>query len=303
MKAYHVHISGQVQGVGFRPYVYKLAEKMGVKGWISNTNDGVHIEFNANEAIAIQFYKAIIQSRPLHSIITHHYIDEIPFKEFSCFSIKESNTGHRPNLLFTPDIAICDECKREVLQNDNRWYDYPFTTCLHCGPRYSIITGLPYDRINTAMAPLPLCSKCEREYNDVYNRRHYSQTISCNECAIPMHLYNCNGVEISNNNETILSSVNSLLKEGSIIAVKGIGGYLLMCDATNDFSIAALRKRKNRPAKPFALLYPDIETVQSDVLLNKKETEALESAVAPIVLCQLKNETVTGVYRQLIAPA
>lgn len=302
MKTFHIHISGQVQGVGFRPYVYKLAEKMGVKGWISNSNDGVHIEFTADEILATQFYQAIIQSPPLHSIITHHHICETSLQLFSSFFIKESNTDTQPNLLFTPDIAICEECKKEVLTDDNRWHGYPFTTCLHCGPRYSIINRLPYDRANTTMAPLLLCKDCEKEYNDVYNRRHYSQTISCGQCAIPMHLYNNHGEEVSNDNHNILPTLNTILKEGNIVAVKGIGGYLLICDATNDFSITALRKRKHRPAKPFALLYPDVETIRLDAELTSKEIEALESSAAPIVLCRLKKEHQTKICADLVAP-
>jgi hydrogenase maturation protein HypF len=303
MKTYHIHIGGQVQGVGFRPYVYDLAEKMDVKGWISNSNDGVHIELTAEEETALAFHQAIIQNPPLHSIIIHHHIDEIPLKVFSSFLIKESSTESKPDLLFTPDIAICNECRREVLNDNNRWHHYAFTTCLHCGPRYSIITGLPYDRINTTMAPLALCANCEKEYNDVYNRRHYSQTISCNECAIPMHLYNNNGNEVSsNNNQPIISTVTTLLKEGNIIAVKGIGGYLLMCDATNEFSITTLRKRKHRPAKPFALLYHDIDTLKSDAELRAIEIEALKNSAAPIVLCKLKDKIETGICTALITP-
>lgn len=302
MKSYHIHISGQVQGVGFRPYVYKLAGKMDVKGWVSNGNDGVHIEFSTDEATAIEFYQTIIQSPPAHSIVSHHYIHEIPLQEFSSFSIRESIIDSKPNLLFTPDIAICDECKREVLNNDNRWHSYPFTTCLHCGPRYSIITGLPYDRINTTMALLALCKDCEREYNDVYNRRHYSQTISCAQCAIPMHLYDNTGSEISDDGQEILLRLINLLKGGNIIAVKGIGGYLLICDATNDLAITILRKRKHRPAKPFALLYPDIATIKLDAVLNDNEINALADTVAPIVLCQLKEEAETKICTALIAP-
>jgi hydrogenase maturation protein HypF len=302
MKSYHIHIGGQVQGVGFRPYVYKLAEKMSAKGWISNSNDGVHIEFTAEEEIATKFYQTIIQSPPSHSIVTHHHMDEIPLQKFSSFYIKESSTDNKPNLLFTPDITICEECRKEVLLNNNRWHDYPFTTCLHCGPRYSIITDLPYDRVNTTMAPFALCKDCESEYSDVYNRRHYSQTISCTQCAIPMHLYNSNGDEISNDNTTILSTLNNLLLEGNIVAVKGIGGYLLICDATNDFSITTLRKRKHRPSKPFALLYSGIETIKLDAELSNKEIETLQNTVAPIVLCRLKQEPETKICTDLIAP-
>jgi hydrogenase maturation protein HypF len=302
MKTYHIHISGQVQGVGFRPYVYKLAQSMGVNGWIGNSNDGVHIELSAEEEMAVRFYHAIINNPPAHSIITSHQIHEILLREFKSFDIKESIFNHQPNLLFTPDIAICDECSNEVLRSGNRWFNYPFTTCLHCGPRYSIISGLPYDRINTTMAPLALCCDCNSEYNDVYSRRHYSQTISCTNCAVPMHLYNSNGDEISTENEKILSTTIHLLQQGNIVAIKGIGGYLLLCDATNDFPIAVLRKRKHRPEKPFALLYPDIDTIQSDVELSTSEFEALENSTAPIVLCNLKSEPETRICSDAIAP-
>jgi hydrogenase maturation protein HypF len=302
MKSYHIHITGQVQGVGFRPYVYKLAQELGLKGWISNSNDGVHIELTADESTASKLYRTIIQSPPAHAIISSASMEEIPLHNFDSFVISESITSNKPNLLLTPDIAICDECKRELLINDNRWYYYPFTTCLHCGPRYSIISNVPYDRVNTTMAPLPLCKDCEREYNDVYNRRHYSQTISCPQCAIPMHLYNNVGQEISGDSKNILSLVNNFLEEGKVLAIKGIGGYLLLCDATNDLAITTLRNRKRRPTKPFALLYPGIDTVRLDAALSTTEIETLNDAVVPIVLCTVKEETQTKICTDLIAP-
>ncbi len=302
MTTYHIHINGQVQGVGFRPFVYKLAEKMGVHGWVSNTNDGVHIEFNAAPGMAAQFYHTIINAPPPHAIITHHHIHEIASKFFSSFIIKESIAETKPDLLLTPDIALCAHCRKEVMENNNRWSNYPFTTCLHCGPRYSIITRLPYDRENTTMAPLALCKGCSTEYNNVYNRRHYSQTISCNECAIPMHLYDATGKHLSNDPSIILSQVNKLLKEGDIIAVKGIGGYLLLCDATNENSILTLRKRKHRPAKPFALLYADANMVKADAELHRIEFEALHDRSAPIVLCKLKSEPKNKICTDAIAP-
>jgi hydrogenase maturation protein HypF len=302
MTTYHIHINGQVQGVGFRPFVYKLAEELGIRGWINNSNDGVHIEFNATPGMAAQFYHTIINSPPAHSIITYHYIHEIASRFFSSFIIKESISEGKPSLLFTPDIAICDECKKEVLQNSNRWFNYPFTTCLHCGPRYSIITHLPYDRENTTMAAFTTCNDCSAEYNDVYNRRHYSQTISCTNCAIPVHLYNVGGDELSTDTATIVSTITDLLREGSIIAVKGIGGYLLLCDATNDFPITTLRKRKHRPAKPFALLYHDVNMIQGDAELHHVEVEALQDKSAPIVLCKLKPVLKNKICKDLIAP-
>jgi hydrogenase maturation protein HypF len=189
-----------------------------------------------------------------------------------------------------------------MITDNNRWYGYPFTNCLHCGPRYSIMTALPYDRGNTSMAHLPLCEDCAREFNDVYCRRHYSQATSCNQCPIPIHLYNSGGDEISTNNATILSTIDTLFKEGNIIAVKGFGGYLLMCDASNEFAVETLRKRKHRPAKPFALLYPDIASISVDAIVSEKEIEAIEAPSAPIVLCQYKTENGTGICKELIAP-
>jgi hydrogenase maturation protein HypF len=302
MKSYHIHITGQVQGVGFRPHVYKLAKELGLTGWISNSNDGVHIELTASQSTATQFYQSIIQSPPTHAIISSATMEEIPLHNFDSFVISESISNNKPNLLLTPDIAICNECKQELLANNNRWYDYPFTTCLHCGPRYSIITSLPYDRVNTTMAPLPLCIDCEREYNDVQNRRHYSQTVSCTQCEIPMHLYDNLGQEISSENKNILSQINVLLEQGNILAIKGIGGYLLLCDATNDLAITRLRNRKHRPAKPFALLYAAVESIQLDAALSTFEIEALNDSVAPIVLCTRKEEAQTKICADLIAP-
>ena len=307
MTTYHIHINGQVQGVGFRPFVYKLAEKMGIDGWVSNTNDGVHIEFNATPGMAAQFYRAIINTAPINAIITAHYIHEIASKKFLSFIIKESFSGNRPDLLLTPDIAICPECKKEVLNNNNRWYNYPFTTCLNCGPRYSIITSLPYDRENTTMADLATCKDCSTEYNDVYNRRHYSQTISCSQCAIPMHLYDAAGNEMDKDPQAILSTINDLLRQGDILAVKGIGGYLLLCDATNESSVMALRKRKHRPAKPFALLYANMDMIKADAEINRIENEALKDKSAPIVLCKLKpvpiaTRTENNICSDIIAP-
>lgn len=300
MTTYHLHIKGRVQGVGFRPFVYALAQKYGVYGWVSNSNDGVHIEFNADPGVAAQLYHSIISSPPPHAIITHHHIQETPYHTYTAFVIKESKTTGKPNLLVTPDIAICDDCKSDVLQKGNRWTHYPFTTCLHCGPRYSIMTNLPYDRESTTMAPLSTCKDCSSEYEDVYNRRHYSQTISCSNCAIPMHLYNAAGEELATDKATIIGIITTLLKDGAIVAVKGIGGYLLLCDAANGLSISILRKRKHRPAKPFALLYPDLQTTRRDAKVTSSEAEALQDSAAPIVLCTLKAQN--KICSTLIAP-
>lgn len=302
MSTWHIHIGGLVQGVGFRPFVCRAAGSMGISGQVSNGNDGVHILFNAGSEEAQLFYSKLLQQPPANALIRSHNMEEVRPQTFSSFRISESDPSASPDLLLTPDIAICPQCLQEIRNPDNRRALYPFTTCLECGPRYSISTALPYDRCHTTMADLPMCMACEEEYNDIHDRRHFSQTNSCPDCAIPMHLFDNNGVEITKDPESILLIVNESLRHGHIIAVKGIGGYLLICDATKYYSVSTLRERKHRPAKPFALLYPSAEMIAADVHLSEKEKKALQSKQAPIVLCTLKDETGTGICTELIAP-
>ena len=302
MNTFHIHIKGLVQGVGFRPFACQLAKVLDVKGFVSNTNNGVHIEFNAEENIAECFYKKIISNPPPNSIITHHHFEKINSKIFSAFTIEQSTKENKPDILLTPDIALCNTCRQELLSENNKRYRYPFTTCLHCGPRYSIITDLPYDRERTTMNYLQMCDSCSAEYNDIENRRHFSQTNSCKDCAVQMHFYCSSKKYLNSNADEILSIVIDELKSGSIIAIKGIGGYLLLCDATNESSINTLRTRKQRPAKPFALLYSDIEMASADVKLRSFEINALKEKSAPIVLCELKPTSINDICKQAIAP-
>jgi len=289
MQTHHIHIKGLVQGVGFRPFVCRIAKQMGINGMVCNGNDGVHIEITAVDYLANDFYKSIISHSPGNAIITEHSSKKISHKEFNSFSIHPSNNRALPDLLITPDIALCDDCKKELFDKNNRRFRYPFTTCLKCGPRYSIMKSLPYDRENTTMHHLKMCAHCHEEYLDIYNQRHFSQTNSCPECTIPMHLYDTEGKLKSGDSDIIIQLLDAALKEGKIAAVKGIGGYLLICDATNTKTIKTLRQRKHRPAKPFALLYTDIDMVQKDVKLSGDELIALQEKVSPIVLCRIKD--------------
>lgn len=302
MNTYHIHIGGLVQGVGFRPFVCRLAESMQLKGWVSNGNDGVHITFTATEKEASLFYEKLTSIPPANAIIRSHVMTKVADDIFSDFSIRESDASAKPDLLLTPDIAICSHCLAEIADSANRRYQYPFTTCLECGPRYSITTALPYDRDHTTMAELTMCSPCTAEYNDIHNRRHYSQTNSCPDCSIPMHLYNNQGEEICGDSECILIMVNKALEDGHIIAMKGIGGYLLLTDATKKLAIQTLRDRKHRPAKPFAVMYPSIEMMEGDIYLTHKEKEILSGKIAPVVLCKLKEEQQSGLCTHDIAP-
>ncbi len=302
MNTYHIHIGGLVQGVGFRPFVCRLAERMGLYGWVSNGNDGVHIEINATEETADSFYTSLLCCQPENAIIRSHHLQITSPTLYTDFRIKESDDSAIPDLLLTPDIAICENCRNEITDPENKRYQYPFTTCLECGPRYSIITGLPYDRPNTTMTELEMCPSCKIEYNNIHDHRHFSQTNSCPDCAVPMHLFDNNGVEISRDPESILLIALESLKHGHILAVKGIGGYLLICDATKHYSVSTLRDRKHRPAKPFAVMYPSVEKAEEDLIITDKEKKALTSKQAPIVLCELKEEPVSGICTEAIAP-
>jgi hydrogenase maturation protein HypF len=302
MNTYHIHIGGLVQGVGFRPFVCRLAERMGIPGWVSNGNDGVHIEINATEEEADSFYQSILCCQPANAIIRSQHKEKISPRVYKAFTIKESDNSARPDLLLTPDLAICENCRKEITDPENKRYQYPFTTCLECGPRYSISTGLPYDRPNTTMAALGMCQSCEEEYTDIHNPRHYSQTNSCPDCAITMHLFDNNGVAISKDPDSILQIATESLRHGHILAVKGIGGYLLLCDATKHYSVSTLRDRKHRPSRPFAVLYPSVEQIAGDLEITAKEKQALLGKQAPIVLCALKEEPASGICAEAIAP-
>jgi len=302
LNTYHIHVKGIVQGVGFRPFVYRLANKMNLKGWVNNNNEGVIIEFNASATDTAIFYHEIKTNPPVNALITYHDICKIAPQEFSEFIIKESSGDANPDLLLTPDIAICSECKKEITSPSNKRNGYAFTTCLNCGPRYSIVHSLPYDRAHTSMNNMPMCSDCQNEYQDVYNRRYFSQTNSCKSCAIKMHLYQSNKAEINCADEEMIDKVVVAFLNGKIVAVKGIGGYLLMCDATNAAAIATLRSKKNRPTKPLAVLYNNLILAKADAQLRTCEINALETAAAPIVLSKFMPVSGNQICKELIAP-
>lgn len=300
-QALHLHIQGQVQGVGFRPFVYRLALEMGLKGWVNNGVDGVHIEVGGAVNNIQHFAQRLIAEAPALARITAVHRQVLPFKTFPDFRIIASESRSTPQLLLTPDFGLCADCKRELHQAQNFRYQYAFITCTNCGPRYSIITGLPYDRPLTTMRDFWMCPTCQTEYDDPLNRRYYAQTNSCPTCGIQLqYVEGKNGK--SGNNEVALQATIAALDAGKIVAVKGIGGFLLLADATNANTINLLRQRKQRPSKPFALLYPDLECLASDVIVSPQAAAALQSPVAPIVLLPLQLQPKSGVQVALLAP-
>lgn len=302
METFHIHIKGMVQGVGFRPFVHHLANEMNLCGYISNTKNGVHIEINADEKTAVVFCQNILQLPPENALITGHSISRTITKSYLNFSIIPDFSDEIPDLFLTPDISICEKCKHDLSDDQGKRYRYPFTTCLQCGPRYSILKKLPYDRINTTMSHLKMCTDCLQEYQDIGDRRYYSQTNSCPECAIQMHIYDKTISEIALSQDVMITYISNAILAGKIVSVKGTGGFLLMCDATNKQTISDLRQKKHRPTKPLAVMYPDLTMAEKDVFIYDQEKNILQNKVAPILLCRRKNICLSGLCNEEIAP-
>jgi hydrogenase maturation protein HypF len=279
-----------------------MAQRHGLKGWVCNDVDGVHIEINAEADEAKRFSTAVAEEAPPMALITDSTVNEIPYTPYGQFEIRKSSPGTQPELLLTPDFGICNACAAELVSTDSRRFHYPFTTCTQCGPRYSIITGLPYDRERTTMKKFVMCETCGKEYEDIDDRRYFSQTNSCPDCAIRLWLTDHQGKRISTHPDEAISLSARFIFEGKIIAVKGIGGYLLMCDARNETAIETLRDRKHRPSKPFALMYPSLTLLQEHCHLSEEEIKAFGSVEAPIVLVQMKPEKINAIAFDAIAP-
>ncbi|RLD26929.1 MAG: carbamoyltransferase HypF [Bacteroidetes bacterium] len=301
MTTFHIHIQGIVQGVGFRPFVYNLALSKELLGWVNNSTDGVHIEINADEDIAQAFLDSIIEYPPELAHITYFNIFKTKEKEFSKFEIIHSVSADENNVLLTPDFGLCPTCKKEIHDPDNKRFNYPFTTCINCGPRFSIINKLPYDRETTTMDHFEMCESCQKEYNDPKNRRYYSQTNSCPDCSIEISLLNSGGDLIDEGNNC-LKDVVGFWKKGKIVAIKGIGGYLLTCDATNPEAIKLLRQRKNRPDKPFAVMYPNLKVLKKELKVNQVEQKELQGVNAPIVILDIIEQSNIIIDVDSVAP-
>ena len=294
LKGYHVHIKGRVQGIGFRPFIYNLAQNHGLVGTVSNTIDGVHVVINCELCSMSKFIHQIKEQAPAQSMITDLVVEEVEAGEFSEFRIIESSADGEPDLLITPDFAMCDRCREELGDTNNRRYRYPFTTCTECGPRFSIERALPYDRQRTSMATFKMCPECQEEYEDPGDKRFYSQTNSCPKCRVSQWLIDRKGKTTDLKQDKVIDEVCKKIRRGYIVAVKGIGGFLLICDAQNHKKVMELRDKKQRPDKPFALLYPNLETVISSFDPSETEMNELKGAASPIVLLNAgdKKETV-----------
>ncbi|MCD6544753.1 MAG: carbamoyltransferase HypF [Flavobacteriaceae bacterium] len=299
LRTFHIHIKGIVQGVGFRPFIYKLFVFHKLKGWVNNTTDGVHIQFNTTKEFSDEILYIIQEESPKLAVITSISLVEVGFLNYLDFKIVQSAFKERTTQLLTPDYAMCEDCSKELNAKENKRYQYPFITCTNCGPRFSIIRSLPYDRITTTMDNFIMCDSCNKEYENPMDRRYFSQTNSCPKCAIKLALYENGKLQ---DNFTDLDYIVKQWEKGKIVAIKGIGGYILTCDATNADVIKRLRKLKNRPTKPLALLYHDIYELAEDVEMGIGEKIELEEPSSPIVLLHIKKDRMTPIALDEIAP-
>ena len=286
---YKITISGQVQGVGFRPFVYGLAKSFSLRGTVSNNEEGVIIIVMGNKDSIQNFYDKLLKNPPPVSKIKNRAIIELENRKFTDFNIVPSNKNGQLNLPLTPDFAICDDCKKDIQDPKNRRLNYPFTTCVNCGPRWAITNTFPFERDHTSIANFPMCDECEKEYSNPADRRFYSQTNTCHTCGISLVLLDNSGNTIATTSENIFKKIAKLLAEGNIVAIKNTGGYLLCCNAENEAVIKKLRIKKNRPNKPFAVLFPSMEFLQNDLKINELQRKSLTSSERPINIIPLGN--------------
>jgi len=301
VKTIHLHLAGHVQGVGFRPHVYRLAQALGIEGWVRNQRGEVEILACGQANTLDLFTRRLVDDAPTRSTpqIIDQQAGDLRYRNntASGFSIIDSIDVDNKNITLPPDLDCCDICLDELFDPENRRYRYPFISCAQCGPRYSAITQLPYDRINTNMDAFPLCSQCKDEYNDVDDRRFHAEAISCPRCG-PQLSFVENG-EQSTGVKPVLQQMHTALNAGRIVAVKGISGYHLLCAADNSEVIKRLRARKGRPDKPLAVMFSDLDTARRELIITETAAALLCDQSHPIVLCeQGKDSTLSS----LIAP-
>lgn len=293
-------IQGAVQGVGFRPFLYRLAEEMQLPGWVSNTPQGVVIEVEGLPTQLEWFIRRIESEKPPHARIQSLQRTDCDPIGMSGFEIRTSSGAGTKTALLLPDLATCTECRTELFDPTNRRYLYPFTNCTHCGPRFSIIESLPYDRPNTSMKHFPMCSACREEYENPFNRRFHAQPNACPDCGPQIEYWDAKGGILSRLHPAILDAAGAI-REGYIVAVKGLGGFHLLADTQNPAAVARLRQRKHREEKPFALMFSSLEAIKAECRVSVLEECLLLSPEAPIVLLQRQRERGSSLVEE-IAP-
>ena len=281
-----IDVCGIVQGVGFRPYIYRLATERQLSGNVSNTPSGVTIEIQGPAQAVDDFVSCLPRQAPPLARITDVTVRDLPCNGDREFRILASQRGEAVHTLISPDIAVCDDCLREMLDPTDRRHRYPFINCTNCGPRFTIVRDIPYDRPHTSMAVFPMCPACQAEYEDPLNRRFHAQPNACWDCGPQLELWDKNGTRVASRDP--IADTATVLRAGHVVAVKGLGGFHLAVDATNAAAVALLRERKRRVEKPFAIMAPNLETVQRLCEVDDAARQALRSIQRPVVLLQRK---------------
>jgi len=288
LNAYSIHVRGVVQGVGFRPFVYRLACAKNLQGWVLNAEEGVEIHLEGNGEALQSFLQEMKSHPPEAAQISEVRVASAEPVGFTEFAIRESAAGRRPTVRISPDLPACEQCLQELFDPNDRRHHYPYINCTNCGPRYSIIRSLPYDRPNTTMAAWPLDDHCAAEYGDPANRRFHAQPVACPACG-PHYFYQA-GDRIERGDAAAIRKAVQDLRAGKIVAVKGLGGYHLACDAKNAEAVSAMRTRKFRKEKPFALMAKNIAVARNLAELGSDAEALLQSVARPIVLAHAKTE-------------
>ena len=292
-----ITVQGVVQGVGFRPYVYGLASRLGLKGVVRNDLKGAVIEIEGDPLIVDQFVDQLIKDAPPLSSIEQIEVGSAPIEGYRGFSIERSLVQEETAVFIAPDTAMCHDCRNELTNPQDRRYGYPFLNCTNCGPRFTIITDVPYDRERTTMAAFPLCSTCKAEYDDPQSRRFHAQPTACPACGPQLQVTNSSGTVMSVNDPLAFTAI--CLRAGSIVAIKGLGGYHLACNAQRNDVVQELRKRKHREAKPLAVMVPSLEAANRLCWINEHEAQLLTSTARPIILLQKRGNCCVA---QAVAP-
>lgn len=294
-KSLRIRVKGIVQGVGFRPFIYRIARDYALKGWVKNDTAGVEVVVSGDNGAVDAFLLSLREDHPPQAVIEELTFEEIEGVDGDDFRICPSGLDGKREVLVSPDLATCADCVRELFDPEDRRYRYPFINCTNCGPRFTIIKETPYDRSSTSMSVFKMCADCEREYNDPLDRRYHAQANACPVCGPCLWMVDADGIMVSG--DPIINAAR-FIREGSIIAIKGLGGFHLACDATSDEAVFSLRQRKRRYEKPFAVMVRDVEMARYFCELGEEEERLLLSPSAQIVL--LEEKGLTEISRQVV---
>jgi len=292
-----ISVRGIVQGVGFRPFVYQLAAKYNLKGWVCNTSEDVKIEIQGESKDLERFLSELQGNAPPLARIENISVTYHPPAGYKTFEIRPSIAEEGKYQLVSADIATCQACLREIFNPEDRRYHYPFTNCTNCGPRFTIIEDIPYDRPKTTMRSFKMCPECQAEYDSPLDRRFHAQPNACPRCGPRLELLDARGNHLAGSDAMVVAA--RLLREEKIVAIKGLGGFLLACDATNEKAVGLLRQRKRRPFKPLAIMVADMNEARKHCYISEREEKLLTSPQSPVVLMRWRPESTVC---QLVAP-